>query len=43
VLASGPPTVASGPLSATFPTLAETSSYATGQRNFPEQFLIRLY
>jgi len=26
----GPPTAASGPLSATFPTLAKTSSYATG-------------
>jgi len=33
--------VASGPLSATFSTLAETSSYATGlQLNFPEQFLL---
>jgi len=33
----GPPTVASGPLSATFPTLVKISSYATGlQLNFPE-------
>jgi len=33
----GPPTVATGPLSPTFPTLVETSSYATGlQLNFPE-------
>jgi len=44
VLASGPPTVASGCSSATFPNLAETSSYATGlQLNFPEWFLTRLY
>ena len=34
--------VASGHLSATFSTLAETSGYATGlQLNFPEQFLLR--
>jgi len=33
----GTPTVASGPLSATFPGLAKSSSYATGlQRIFPE-------
>jgi len=33
----GPPTVASGPLSATFPTLVKSSSYTTGlQLNFPE-------
>ena len=44
VLASGPHTVANGPFLATFPTLAETSSYATDlQLNFPEQFLSRLY
>jgi len=37
MLASGPPAVASTRPSATFPTQAETSSYATGvQRNFPE-------
>jgi len=37
MLVSGHSTVASGPLSATFPILDETSSYATGlQINFPE-------
>ena len=33
----GPPTIASGPLSATFPTLAQTCSSAIGPHpNFPE-------
>ena len=33
----GPPTIASGPLSATFPTLVKTSSNAFGlQLNFTE-------
>jgi len=38
------PTVAGGPLSATFPTLTTTSSYASGlQINLPEQYFTRLY
>jgi len=42
VLASGPE-VTREPPSATFPILAETSSYATGpQLHFPELFFIRL-
>jgi len=37
-------TVISGPPSATFPTLAETSSYATGPLlSFPELFFVRLH
>jgi len=40
----GAPTVASGPPSATFPSLAKTSSYATGPRlNFRELSFTRLY
>ena len=42
-ICEGPPTVASGPLSATFLTLAKTYSYATGlQLNFDEYFFTRL-
>jgi len=39
VLAGGSPTLISGPLSTTFPTLAETSSYPTSYRkkSFPSK------